>query len=109
MHRPETWGYVQFATAAPGKATFRPDPAGPAKHLLQRIYYAERAFQDQYHHYARDLAELGFADLSAAGLAGPPVLRGQGDRFEATADVRLPEGGCQRWHIREDSRVWPDR
>lgn len=41
MHRPELWGYVQFSTAAPGKAEFRPDPAGPAKHLLHRIYYAD--------------------------------------------------------------------
>ncbi|HZU36927.1 MAG TPA: carbohydrate-binding family 9-like protein, partial [Gemmataceae bacterium] len=31
MHRPETWGYVQFSTARPGTATFHPDPAGPAK------------------------------------------------------------------------------
>ena len=30
MHRPETWGYVQFSTAEPGKALFVPDPAGPA-------------------------------------------------------------------------------
>ena len=30
MHRPERWGYVQFSTAPPGQATYRPDPAGPA-------------------------------------------------------------------------------
>jgi hypothetical protein len=31
---------VQFSTAEPGTATFRPDPSGPAKRVLHQIYYA---------------------------------------------------------------------
>jgi hypothetical protein len=106
MHRPEKWGYVQFSTAAPGTAAFRPDPAGPAKHLLHRIYYAQKAFEKEHDCYARSLTELGLADLHDETLAGPPVLEAEDDRFRATVDVKLPEGGSQRWHIREDSRVW---
>ncbi len=106
MHRPETWGYVQFSTAAPGTAAFRPDPAGPAKHLLQRIYYAQKAFLKEHDRYVRSLAELKLTDLHDATLAGPPVLEAQADRFRASVDVKLPDGGRQRWHIREDSRVW---
>ena len=37
MHAPERWGYVQFSTAEPGKATFKPDETGPARQLLHRI------------------------------------------------------------------------
>jgi hypothetical protein len=107
MHRPETWGYVQFSTAAPGKATFRPDPAGPAKHLLHRIYYAERAFQKEHGRYAKTLAELGLADLTDETLTGPPVLEAGDDHFQATATVRLPDGKERAWRIREDSRIGP--
>ena len=106
MHRPETWGYVQFSTAAPGAAPYQPDPAGPAKHLLHRIYYAEQAFYKRHQRYANSLQELGLAGLSDETLAGPPVIEGETDRFQATAEVLYPEGG-RRWRIREDSRIWP--
>jgi hypothetical protein len=107
MHQPETWGYVQFSTAAPGTAMFRPDAAGPAKHLLHRIYHAQKAFAKEHGRCARSLDELKLADLKDATLAGPPVLEAQADRFRATVEVKLP-GGRKRWHIREDSRVWSD-
>jgi WD40 repeat protein len=108
MHRPEKWGYVQFSTAEPGTATFRPDAAGPAKHLLHRIYYAQRAFHEEHKRYARTLAELGLAELRDDSVTGPPALTTQDNAFEATAEVRLLRGQRQRWHIRQDSRVWPD-
>jgi hypothetical protein len=103
MHRPETWGYVQFSTAPAGEAAFRPDPAGPAKHLLHRIYYAERAFHEKHRRYAATLAELGLDNIRDETLAGPPVLEAEADHFQATAEVR----GDRRWRIREDSRIWP--
>jgi hypothetical protein len=105
MHRPEQWGYVQFSTAAPGKAAFRPDPAGPARRLLHRIYYAQCAFNEEHNRYARTFKELGFAPRPVEGLAGLPRLEGDGQRYQATVDVRYP-GGPRRWRIREDSRVW---
>ncbi|MGO9466652.1 MAG: carbohydrate-binding family 9-like protein [Isosphaeraceae bacterium] len=109
MHRPETWGYVQFSTAAPGRATFQPDPAGPAKHLLHRIYRAERSFQKEHGRYASTLAELGLADVGDGSLAAPPRIEAAEGRFQASVDVRLQGGKEQRWCIREDSRMWLDR
>jgi WD40 repeat protein/serine/threonine protein kinase len=93
MHQPETWGYVQFSTAPPGTATFRPDPAGPAKQQLHRIYHAQKAFAKEHGRYARTLAELG--------LAGPALLEADDEHFQATVEV-----GGRKWHIREDSLVW---
>jgi hypothetical protein len=107
MHWPEMWGYVQFSTAAPGTAAFRPDPAGPAKHVLMRIYHAQHAFHDAHQRYAGALAELGLAGLTDATLAAPPTLESDGDHFTATAEVRLPTGAARRWAVREDSRLWP--
>ncbi len=109
MHRPETWGYVQFSTAAPGRAVLQPDPAGPAKQLLHRIYRAQHSFQKEHGRYALTLAELGLADIGDGSLAAPPRMEVAADRFHASVDARLPDGKEQCWCIRDDSRVWLDR
>jgi hypothetical protein len=108
MHRPEKWGYVQFSTAAPGTATFRPDPAGPGRHLLHEIYYAQQAFRKKHGHYARTWEELSLSPLKHESLAGPPRLETKANEFQAAVDVRYPDGTTRRWHIRQDSRVWRD-
>ena len=109
MHQPETWGYVQFSTAAPGQAIVKPDPAGPAKHLLHQIYRAERSYQKEHGSYAPNLNELGLAGIGHESLAGPPRIAAAADGFQASVDVRLPSGKQQTWSIREDSLVWSDR
>jgi WD40 repeat protein/serine/threonine protein kinase len=109
MHRPETWGYVQFSTEAPGKAAFRPDPAGPVRHLLQRVYSAQYSYQEERGRYARTPEELGLTGLDAEGLVGSVRLEGDGSGFQAVADVRYPDGSTRRWRIREDSRVWQEK
>jgi hypothetical protein len=106
MHRPETWGYVQFSTAQVGTAQFRPDPAGPARHLLHRIYYAEHRYRKEHGRWARTIDELGLTQLGHESLAGPPKIEVTENGFEVTVPIRRPEGMAQRWHIREDSRVW---
>ena len=106
MHRPETWGYVQFSTAESGKALFVRDPAGPAKHLLHRIYYAQHAYREKHQRYAATLAEMGLAGLTHKTLAGPPLLQVDGEHFQATVGVHHPDGKTRSCRIREDSRVW---
>jgi WD40 repeat protein/serine/threonine protein kinase len=108
MHQTETWGYVQFSAAPPGKAAFHPDPAGPAKHVLHRIYYAQRSFHKDHGRYANSLAELKLAGISHETLAAPPQIGVKGDGFEASAEIQLPNGKRERWRIRQDSLVWPD-
>jgi hypothetical protein len=106
MHRPETWGYVQFSTAPAGTAAFRPDPAGPARHLLHRVYYAQRAYRERHKRYATTLAELGLPDLRDPAVTGPPTLQTIDGWFQAAVELRDPAGGPRRWSIRADSRVW---
>ena len=105
MHRPETWGYVQFSTAPPGEGVFRPDVAGPAKHLLHRIYYAQRRFHNEHKHYATTLADLGMDKVSRESLAGPPRLSVEDDGYHASVEVRVNGGTTQRWRIRQDSLI----
>jgi hypothetical protein len=108
MHQPEHWGYVQFSTAKAGTVKFRPDPAGPARHLLHEIYYAQRAFHKQHQRWAKTLAELKLDQLAHDSLAGPPNLQVTETGFESAVTLKLPGGKTQRWHIRQDSRVWAE-
>ncbi len=107
MHRPETWGYLQFSTAPPGTAAPRPDPAGPARAALHRVYYAQRDYRKQHGAWAASLKQLGLAGLSHPSLGGPVTLETAGDYFEAGVTLR-PEAAPRRWHVRSDARVWGD-
>ncbi len=108
MHRPESWGYAQFSSGKPGETKFRPDPAGPVKYLLHQVYYAEREFRRKHNCWAASLAELGLANLRHESLSKPLTLETTQSLFEVTAEVKMPDGSTQRWHIRQDSKLWTD-
>jgi hypothetical protein len=104
MHRPETWGYVQFSSGPPGTVAFRPDPSLPARRWLHEVYYAQREYRKTHGRWAATLLDLG-TRASGAGLSSP-ALAVAGSLFEASVDLRLPDGKTERWHIRQDSLVW---
>ncbi|MBI3418267.1 MAG: carbohydrate-binding family 9-like protein [Verrucomicrobia bacterium] len=108
MHRPERWGFVQFATGSPGKAKFAPDPAMPVRDLLHEIYYVERSFHEKHARYSVSLKELGLNDLHCRRLIARPRIQLTPEGFWATAEIKLPGGNYQRWHIRQDSKIWPE-
>jgi hypothetical protein len=105
MHRPETWGYVQFSTGRAGSVAFRPDASLPARRWLHEVYYAQVAFRQKNQRWANSLDELGIAVPSTGSLTSV-ALRVNGSQFEASVTVQ-PEGGKgERWNIRQDSLVW---
>ncbi len=105
MHRPETWGYVQFSTAPAGKVEFRPDPTGPARHRLHRVYYAQHEFRGKQQRYAKTLAELKLESLDDASLAGPITMDVRDDGYTASATVKRSNSGVTRVRIHQDARV----
>jgi hypothetical protein len=108
MHRPERWGYLQFSTAAPGTASFRPDPTSSARHLLHRVYYAQRSYRKWRGTWARSLDDLDLGGLSHPDLAGPPRLEVAGSLWQASVVPRDPASGWRRCSIRWDARVWSE-
>lgn len=106
MHRPETWGYVQFATGRPGSVAFVPDASLPARRWLHEVYYAEREYHQQHQRWSTSLAELDLAHpLSETGLSAAD-LKVAGSLFEVSVELRLPGQKPQRWHIRQDALIW---
>ena len=104
IHRPETWGYVQFAHAA---VPFVPDPSWPARRWLHAVYYAERTYRQAHGRWAGTLEELGIAAPDDATLANPKLATTP-SLFEVSIDVTPASGRPQHWHIRQDSLIWPD-
>jgi hypothetical protein len=98
MHRPERWGYVQFTSAAPGSAVFRPDPSAEARNLLHQVYYAQREFHALENRYAVTLSEL------EQNLPVTLALTPEG--YQVSAAFHDHDGSVRLIHIRQDSRVW---
>jgi predicted metalloprotease with PDZ domain len=104
MHRPERWGYVQFSTAAPGRAAYRPDPAGPIRDRLMQVYYAQRDFFKQNKRWAATLEDLKLAD--APGLPEHTTnLTLVPAGFVAAITFSSSGGKPETWTVAQDSRI----
>ncbi len=106
MHRPERWGAVQFSTEKPGTAAFRPDPDRQARHLLHRVYYAQRDYRKARGVWG-SLEELRLAKLPEV-KRGQLVLERTASNFEATLTLPEMNRETRRLHIAADSRIWSD-
>ncbi|MCY2964310.1 MAG: carbohydrate-binding family 9-like protein [Planctomycetota bacterium] len=113
MHRPETWGVVQFSTAKAGsrparEVRFTPDPAGQAKYQLTRIYYAQQAHRSRHGEYADVITKLDLTRLDDPSLVGEIRLTPLEKSYRATATIKTPDGTEETWHISHDARIWKD-
>lgn len=104
MHRPETWGYVQFSAEVPGTDVFVPDPAWQARVLLSQIYYAQRSFRKRLGNWAPSLTQLG--------IQPSPTMRTEifvtPSLFEAVVELPLGSAQPRAWRISQDARIWSD-
>ena len=106
LHRPEKWGCVQFTGKQVGAVSFVPDPAAEAKNRLHEIYYAQRAYREKHGHWAKSLGELVLSPDPKT--INPPELKLTPGGFDATVEFKLSKKKTQRWHVRDDARIWPD-
>jgi len=109
MHRPETWGYVQFSTKKPGtKVSFNPDPAWEVKCILHDVYYAQRAYRERTKSWAETLDQLGLPASVLPALQEGLALKTFGNNFVVTIPLKLKNGKTERWFIRQDALLWKD-
>jgi hypothetical protein len=102
MHRPEMWGYVQFSTAAPGQAVFRPDPTATARRELMRLYRAQKDYHKAHERWAASIQELR---LEPPPQAGPLLLKATTEGYEASMTIRDAQGVARHVTIWQDSRI----
>ena len=104
MHRPESWGYVQFSTAEPGQAAYRVDPAAAIRDRLIQVYYAQKSFFERNMKWATSLDEL---KLPAAPKLPEHTasLRLTSEGYEATITSKSAGEKSNAWTISQDSRI----
>jgi hypothetical protein len=96
MHRPERWGYLQFSTAKPGTAPFKPDADWEIRDALHRAYYAQRAHHAKHGKFAGAAGDLGLK--LPAGRVAAEATR---NSYEMT----WQEPGKPRYAITHDGRI----
>jgi len=109
MHRPETWGYIEFRNARGSvrnarESTVKKDPFGPIRYQLTRIYYAQQAHRQEHKAYATELTQLELARLDDESLVGPIELKTAPNGWQAVAKVRLTDGRETECRIDNSSR-----
>jgi len=108
MHCPEMWGYVQFTRKPTGTVTVVRDASWDARVALMRVYHAERAFFEKHKRWAGTRQELGDYPIAAPVGITPPVIQLNDTGYVCTVRMTKLDGHEQRWHISQDSRIWPD-
>jgi hypothetical protein len=105
MHKPERWGYLQFAGVGSLPA-FHGDSTYGARKELMEIYHAQRAYHRRTLRYAEvpgDLREDGY--VPHAGSTAPRIQL-TADGYSASLGARDNQGRAVTCFIRHDSRFW---
>jgi hypothetical protein len=109
MHRPETWGFVQFSTRKPGtKVPFRPDAAWEVKCILHDVYYAQHAYRERTKSWAENLDQLGLPASVLPAMQKGLSMKTFGNNFVVRMPLKLKGGKAEHWFIRQDALLWKD-
>lgn len=106
MHRPEMWGYVQFAEAVAGGAeqAFAERPNERVKDALRMLYYRQRRFFEKHGRYARRLSALQASEIAVGGLDFRPALSITGSGYVLSA----PGFDGATAYLRHDGKAWTE-
>ncbi len=109
MHRPETWGYVQFSMSVPGTDKFVPDETLPQRELLMALYYAQKEHYDTHSRWAESIAalELPLKEFEQRETTLTDMTLTEGG-FTASAVRRCKRGRSRTLHVNHESRLWEE-
>ncbi len=104
MHRPETWGYVQFADQKnhPEHVKFIVSNEEEIKKLLRYLYYRENEYYDSYGSYTDDLKYLFTLPFIFSEKFHPRI------EITSTSFIISHSNSNQSgtWYIKTDGKIW---
>lgn len=100
MHRPETWGYVQFAGHETDVFVDRPDEK--VKWALRQLYYRQKAYFAENKKYTINAASLRLQEVSIDGQNFEPEIQQTPSGFVASFPSSDRDG---MWYIQTDGLV----
>lgn len=105
MHRPETWGFIQFSDHVAGTQSekFRPNPEEKVKDELRALYFAQRRYYGHYKRFATNLTEINKMNDEHLKWKFNPSFQNTDKGYEITAKQKQSR---RIWHINETGRVW---
>lgn len=105
MHRPETWGYVQFTKTKVGEKQipFNAHPEEKIKWALWMLYHQEYKYRKEHGFFTSDKTFLTLPKVDLKGYQLRPVIFAGPKAFEIL--VPSLERGIY-WHINEEGRIW---
>jgi hypothetical protein len=105
MHRPESWGFVQFSGIESGKGTekFVRNPDEDIKFALRELYNLQRTYFSKHQRYAFTLKELYGDEKILTVKDLQPEFEVTSARFMIRAKGH---DGNSVWKITEDGRIW---
>jgi hypothetical protein len=80
------------------------EAAWPARRWLHAAYYAERDFKKAHGRWAETLVDLGVPPPGSE--LADPTIETTTDLFEVSVTLTRTGAASERWHIREDGRIW---
>ena len=104
MHRPYSWGLVQFSDKPAGSKDleFIESNDEEIKLILRKVYYAQKKYRSENKVYADDVSQLE-VEINKEDL----------DKIDIQTTFSLYEAryalGQQIWHIMQDGKVWRTR
>jgi hypothetical protein len=106
MHRPETWGYVQFYSQPAGSpAFFQPDPTEWARYALHKVLYAQKWNYTNTGAYADSLDLLGLDKTPPMFATEPIAIKTGPETFNASVQLRLPDMSLETISIDQQAKI----
>jgi hypothetical protein len=105
MHRPESWGIVQFSTRDPGTDSVRPDSAVPIRDRLIDIYHAQKKFRGKNQRFADRAETLDLPPLPTRFPSHEVSITLTPAGYEAVITFEPQREGKEAWSIRQDSKI----
>ncbi|SFE36128.1 Carbohydrate family 9 binding domain-like [Thermophagus xiamenensis] len=105
MHRPETWGFVQFADSYVGNAEVEFDNklVEKVKWVLRNIYFAQKRYYSKFGEYAEEMKQLSTIGFIPQNIPFPfEIRKGWGSYVVKIETIH----GI--WFINNIGKIWSD-